>query len=589
MSSEPAGPAVPGPGSKLALGVLVGLAILSPWPFGSVDPWATRTIAITALSAALVAMAWDLQRGSLRLARGPALAWIGLWFLAIVQLVPLPASLHAWLAPGSAAVWHPDVAQAAAVLGPGPFPISLHPEATRRWLAFATGLVALAFAAAPALRERRLLVRASVAVVAGALAVALYGLVARLAFGDRLYGIWRVPTVAPFGPFVSKNHFAGYVELAALLAVGLAVGLAEEARRDRGWLSWIESRRARWIVLAWGVAFVLGLSVLVSLSRGGVVSLAAGLVAFVLVRFWTLGPARLSPRGFMGVSALLLFGSLVVVSLLPPEARARIASLVAVTSEASGSYRLTVWRDTNRLIASSPLLGSGFGAYEDALRRFRTASGEVAVEHAESDVREAVAEGGALGALLIGGLAMAVLLPGLRCAHLEPQRLTRALTTGALAGGVALAVHSLFDFNLHLPSNALLFAVLAAVLVAPAAGVAPPRALCVLSIVVIFASLALSLATSRRPAHLEGGSLLRAAPAPATGLRRAALDGDLLEQLHRRPTDAPSWLALAWVRQAATGEPAGPLARWSVRLDPTSRGVREAASRLTELTEAPQH
>ena len=66
-----------------------------------------------------------------------------------------PQALHRWIAPGSAAVWHPDVPAAAAVLGPGPHPISLYPEATRRWLAFATGVIALALAAAPALRERR--------------------------------------------------------------------------------------------------------------------------------------------------------------------------------------------------------------------------------------------------------------------------------------------------------------------------------------------------------------------------------------------------------------------------------------------------
>ena len=206
--------APPPAGSTVALSVLVALVVLSPWPFGSVDPWATQTIALVALVTALVAFAWDAWHGSLPLAGGAAWPWLGLLVLAVLQLAPLPAALHTWLAPGSAAVWHPDVAEAAAVLGAGPHPISLHPEATRRWLAFTTGLVALALAAAPALRERRLLLRATVAIVAGGVAVAVYGLVARLVFADKIYGVWSVPTVAPFGPFVSKNHFAGYVELA---------------------------------------------------------------------------------------------------------------------------------------------------------------------------------------------------------------------------------------------------------------------------------------------------------------------------------------------------------------------------------------
>ncbi len=57
------------------------------------------------------------------------------------------------------------------------------------------------------------------------------GLVARLALGDKLYGLLAIPTIAAFGPSVRKNHFAGLVEMAACLAVGLAVGLADETRR----------------------------------------------------------------------------------------------------------------------------------------------------------------------------------------------------------------------------------------------------------------------------------------------------------------------------------------------------------------------
>ena len=580
MSLEPSDSPLAGPGSKLALVVLVALAVLSPWPFGSVDPWATRAIALVALATAIVAMAWDARHGALRLARFPTWAWLGLWLLAVLQLLPLPAALHASLAPGSAFVWHPDVSEAAAVLGPGPFPISLHPEATRRWLAFTSGLVALALAAAPALRERTLVLRATIALVAGGTAVAVFGLVARLAFGNKLYGVWSVPTVAPFGPFVSKNHFAGYVELAALLAVGLATGLAEEARRDRGWLSWIESRRAKWVVLAWGTAFVLVLAVLVSLSRGGVLAVSAGLAAFVLLRLWARGSSRLSPRGMLATIALLALAAIGVASLLPTEARDRVISLGAVTSEASGSYRLAVWRDTRRLIASSPLVGSGFGAYADALRRFRTAAGEVDVEHAESDVLEAVAEGGVVGALVIASFAGFVLLAGLRAARSEPQRLQRSVATGALAGVLALGVHSLFDFNLHLPSNALLFAALAAVLLAYVPAPAHPRGLAALTGAAVLASLALALTTTWHSARYDPEPLRRAGPLAATALRRATLEGEARSHLSERPADARAWMALAWLNQTETST-SPQLAAWAERLDPTNAGVREAARNLS--------
>ena len=569
------------PGSRIALAVLVALVVVSPWPFGSVDWRPTKAIALISLATALGAFAWDARRGQLRLPAFVLWPLLGLWLLAALQLAPWPAALHNLIAPGSAAVWHPDLPEAAAVLGPGPHPISLHPEATRRWLSFTTGLLALALAAAPALRERRLLLRAAIAIVAGATGVAVYGLVARLVFADKLYGIWSVPTVAPFGPFVNKNHFAGYVALAALLAVGLAAGLAEEARRGAGWLSWIESRRAKWVVAAWGAAFVLVLAVLVSLSRGGVVSVCAGLIAFFVLRLWARGPARLSPRGLATAIAVLLAAAYVVTALLPADARARVLSLAGVTSEASGSYRIAVWRDTTRLIASNPLAGSGFGAYADALLRFKTTSGHLAIEHAENDVLEAVAEGGFLGAAFFLCLAGFVLVCGLRVVRSEPRRLPRALATGALAGGLALTVHSAFDFNLHLPSNALVSTALVAVLLASAADGVPARPLRVWAVGAVSASLALALATPWAAARLHSGPLLRAASSPPTSLRRVALEEDVVARLGARPSDAAAWVALAWLRGPCSRSEAEALGGWAVRLDPTSQGVRDAASRLS--------
>jgi O-antigen ligase len=549
---------------------------VSAWPFGSVEPWATRALTLASLATAIAAFAWDARRAGGLGSAIPLWPLAGLWLLALAQLLPLPPAVHRLVAPGPSAAWYPDVEEAAAVLGPGPFPISLHPEATRRWLAFATGILALALGAAPALRERRLLLRAAVAMVAGATTVAVYGLAARLVFGDKLYGIWSVPTVAPFGPFVSKNHFAGYVELAALLAVGLATGLAGEARRASDWLSWIESRRAKWVVLAWGAATVMVVAVLVSLSRGGALSLAAGLAFFLLVRLWARGRSRLSPRGVLAILGLATLASLAVVWLLPADARARVASLGAVTSEASGSYRLALWRDTLRLAASSPVAGSGFGAYEDAIRRFRTSHGEVRVEHAESDVLELGAEGGAVAALLVAAAAAALLLSGLAASLSEPQPLCRAMTSGALAGAVALGVHSLFDFNLHVPSNALLAGVLVAVLLAPARRrVSRPFVLVASTI-----GLVVALSTGWSPALIDNRALVRAGSGATASIRRAALGEQLVAQLRRRPSDASAWLALAWLRQPAARASAVPLEAWAVRLDPTNSGVRDLATRL---------
>jgi O-antigen ligase len=583
-------PSPPAPaGSKAALFVLVALVVLSPWPFGSVHLRTTQAIALASLATAFGVFLWDGWHRQLQLPPR-AILWplLGLWALAVVQLIPLPAALHHWIAPGSAAVWHPDVPAAAAVLGPGPHPISLYPEATRRWLAFVTGVVALALAAAPALRARRHLLRASIAIVAGGVLVAVYGFVARLVFGDRLFGLWSVPTVAPFGPFVSKNHFAGYVELAVLLAVGLAAGLADESRHGPGWLSWIESRRAKWVVVAWGAALVLVLAVPVSLSRGGVVSLTAGLACLVLLRVWARGGSRLSGPGLVVVLAGLGAAGLLLVAVLPTETRDRVLTLAGITSDQSGSYRLALWGDTLRLAVSSPVVGSGLGAYEDAVPRFKTAAGGFRVQHAENDHLELLAEGGLLAALLGAAAVLALLLLGLKALRATGHRLARSLLAAAVAGGAAVYVHSAFDFNLRIPSNALMAAFLAAVCTACTLRASGPAAVGgkdVMSwsgLMVLAGSLLIALLSPWSEPRWDPAALARAALSPRADLRRSSLESEVTALLRRRPGQAAAWVHLAWLRLPKSPEEASALARWGVALDPQHQELARAAGTLRE-------
>ena len=268
-----------------------------------------------------------------------------------------------------------------------------------------------------------------------------------------------------------------------------------------------------------------------------------------------------------------------VVAVLPVEARNRVASLAGITSEQSGSFRLGVWRDTLRLVSSSPWLGSGFGAFQDALPRFKTAAGHLAVEHAESDHLELLAEGGLMGGGLAGTLAGLVLASGLRAASDARERLPRGIASGALAGFAATLVHGAFDFNLHIPSNALLAAALLAIVLAVASD-RRPRAARMLITGALAVTLAAALVTPWTAQRLEAGSLSRAAHSGAASLRRADLEADVVSQIRSRAADAPAWLALAWLRLPTSRSEASSLANWAVTLDPASEAIRTAQAEL---------
>jgi len=543
-----------------------------------------KALSIIALAVALGAVGARVYRGSET--RAPFLAWPlgGLFGLALLQLLPLPRALLTLVAPGPAALWHPAAPAAAAVLGLDAHPVSLDPDATRRVVAFATGVVALALVAVPALRSRRLALASAITVCGGALAVAVYGVVARTVFGTLLYGSIPVPTIAPFGPFVSKNHFAGYVEMAALLAAGLALGLADEARRSPAALSWVGSKKAGRVVLAGGASVAMALGVLISLSRGGAASLAAGVVVLVGLRLVLKRSASASRRGW-AVGALVAAVALGSLAVLPPEARTRLATLAGMGRDNSGQFRLGVWGDTVRLWTRSPLVGHGFGAYADALAPLKTGLGYVTVEHAESDVLELLAEGGLAGLLLavaaLAGLARPV-LTGLKR---QTDRLKRGLGLGAVAGAAALLVHSTFDFNLRIPSNALMFVFLCALALAASGAAEPATArrlgLAPGALALALALAALTPAARTQPLPDEASAFAVKGGRPVTPLRVEQATRAVTEQLRRRPAQAEAWLFLAWLRSAA-GAPgeAAAMARHAASLDPQRAALVDAAGRI---------
>jgi O-antigen ligase len=510
---------------------------------------------------------------------GPAVLYL---VLGALQLVPIPARLHAALAPGSAAYWHPTAPVAADVLGPGARPLSIDPGATRESLSFALGLFCLVVFSRLALADRSVARRVATLAVGAGFLVALYGLVARAFFGSLLFGRIAVPTVSPFGPYVSKNHFAGYVEMATLLGIGLTVGWADQARRGPRPLSWVGSPRAGLVILAAGATAVMGLAVLVSLSRGGMVSLFSGLVAFFVLRFL---PGQKTSRGRVAAAAAgaALVGVTALV-VLPSEGRERIAALPDVAAEASGSFRLTVWSDALRAAAASPLAGFGVGTFAAALPRYKTAAGALRVEHAENDYVELLTDAGLVG-LLLGVTTLVLTVRAVaRGVAAQDDRWLRGLGTGALAALASVLVHSAFDFNLRIPANAVLFALVATIALATAGppSVRLPR----WGLAFVGASLLLGLGaavatSSSRMAALP--SLRRAGADPISGLRLAAAETDLVRLLRRRPADPEAWLFLAWVRRAR-GDGAGgaALAAYAAGLDPTRDGLAREAARLQQ-------
>jgi len=145
---------------------------------------------------------------------------------------------------------------------------------------------------------------------------------------------------------------------------------------------------------------------------------------------------------------------------------------------ASEDVRWYNWLASIDQFKLNPVWGTGAGTHLYYGRLFRYPSLQVDPEHSHNDYLEMLAEYGWVGE----GLAVLFLIThlgnGLKTVrHVTLRRLcnavgsarsdTLALTLGSLGAVAAIMAHSVVDFNLHIPGNALLFAFLFGMLGSP--------------------------------------------------------------------------------------------------------------------------
>jgi O-antigen ligase len=125
--------------------------------------------------------------------------------------------------------------------------------------------------------------------------------------------------------------------------------------------------------------------------------------------------------------------------------------------------RMQIWRSTISMIWAHWLTGTGPGTYSLAFVQFQPpAFGTVRVMRAHNDYLHFTAELGLMLPVLLLWMGAALYRHGLRRMKSSSSRLDKAATLGSLAGITAILVHSISDFNLHVPANALLFTALTA-------------------------------------------------------------------------------------------------------------------------------
>ncbi|MDD2677626.1 MAG: O-antigen ligase family protein [Methylacidiphilaceae bacterium] len=435
-------------------GGTLGLLVLAPWLFGSVEPWAQAAVfSATALLFAVWLIRASATGRPLQLPPGwiPAvcfLGWVGF------QVMPIPSGLVAFLSPERLRLEQ----QAAHLLGissPKWFALSVDPQLTRRYAWEFAGIGLYALLLWNIVSDGRLLRRLLLVVLAAGAALTLFGIIQRATWNGLLYWVRPIHGGDPFGPYVNRSHMGGLLLLIILLGLGYLS--ARSARRENGqrfdWRTWVrlppEELFERLLLPL--LLLIMAAGVLTSKSRGAMVSL---LLALFLMALWFASQGREERRGLLGIAGFFVAGLLAALWIAADLFLGATERLGGEALALDQSPRLALWPEALELWRRFAWTGTGLGTFEVAFVLVRTVfPGNNAVTHAESNYIQLLCDTGVVGLGLVFWLILALLTAGSRSLARAEGRRRKRLVLGGLVAVISACLQGIANFDLSIMAN----------------------------------------------------------------------------------------------------------------------------------------
>jgi O-antigen ligase len=286
-----------------------------------------------------------------------------------------------------------------------------------------------------------------------AMAISFYALYQFFTGSDKVWGLLKPYEHRGSGTFISPNNLGGFLEM--ILPLGLAYTLTSRVKP----LTKVFTGYASLVILG---------GIVVTVSRGSWVATAVALTVFFLALLFH--HAHRLPA--LALLLLLLAGA----ALFAPRdiyIQTRFRQLTDSRGRVSDDGRFGIWQAAIKLWHENPWFGIGPAHFNSRFGKYRPEPVQTSPERVHNDYLNTLADWGIIGVALVAGAFVLLYAGALRTWRavrgsentLGERRSSKlALVLGASTGLLAILVHSIVDFNMHLPANALVVVALMALL-----------------------------------------------------------------------------------------------------------------------------
>ncbi len=398
--------------------LLLSLLIAAPFFFGAVEPWAWGALVI---GAALLLLLWALgclRTGNVRLTLSPLyIPLLGVLLLAGIQF------------------W---------------FGLSMDRVGTREALIKLIGYAIIFFvgqqlylSASP-----RTWQHTGTAVTVYMFLMAVFAIVQFFASPGLIYGVIPAESASVFGPYVDRGNYAGLMEMLIPIVVTFACSLR-----------WKHPAKP----FLFFVVFTALVSVFLSGSRAGLISLAVEFAIIgLIILFADTEHKHVLVAGILIAALAVGF----FYWLDPGDVWGRWKQMATKPELALGNRQM-IAEDALRMCRDHLAHGVGLGAFEVAYTPYQSVVTDFTIDYAHNDYLQFFAEAGIWGWLLAPMAITIFFVLSFRHLRARLHEQSGWLQFGAAVGVCGLLVHSISEFNLHIPANAAWFTFLAALAILP--------------------------------------------------------------------------------------------------------------------------
>ncbi len=448
--------------TPLIFPIFVFLLIFSPLAFGTVEPWSWAVVKSLALLAFVLLLIGKRKDEEPFLHEVPGLVPLSLFLgYILLQLVPLPPFLLKVVSPGAYDLYR-ETLWAADPHAWGS--VSVNMKATVSEFLKTAALAAFYVVTVHVLAKKDLLKKTVWIVVVFASVLALFSMLQHVLWNNKIYWLRELTMGGrPFGPYVNRNHYAGFAGMVLPLIVCLFIYYRPRyscrSLRERV-VEVFSSPMTNVHILLGSAALLVSASVFVSLSKGGIISLCISMIFLAAA-------LRNRGKGWIPVALIVTLAFYSVGWLGWDRIFDRFEALRDVNGNITEA-RLEIWKDSFGVIRDFPLTGTGLGSYAHVFPRYSSLSSGWFVDHAHNDYLELLSEGGCISVLLAAAFLAVVLRKSYRSFIGRRGRYSVVIYTGAVTGILSMIIYSVTDFNLHIGANALYFTFLAGLAVSAA-------------------------------------------------------------------------------------------------------------------------